>query len=200
MTNNVERKKDKKQKILIAAEKLFVTNGYKKTSIAEVAKEADSSQVTLYKYYPSKIALGRAVVNRLIVDGYEEFGNSLDNPDKTFEEKIQDMIVGGVTMADNISDDFVIFMYGEFSGDTGDTSVMETYNALKQRFWKKLLDKGRAEGVVNPKITDEGAMIFLDMFISYSMNSNPHNYHSAIEIKNNEDNLMHLFFYGIMGH
>jgi len=199
MTNNVERKKDKKQTILQAAEKLFTINGYKKTSIAEVAKEANASQVTLYKYYPSKITLGRAVVIKLIVDGYEEFGTSLDNPEKTFEEKMQDMMVSGVSMSDSISDDFVIFMYGEFSGDTGDTSVMETYNALKRKFWKKLLDKGRAEGLVDPKITDEGAMIFLDMFISYSMNSNPHNYHSAVEIKNNEDNLMHLFFYGIMG-
>lgn len=200
MTNNLKRKKAKKQTILDAALRNFIKNGYKKTSIAQIAKEANSSQVTLYKYFPSKIALARTVVIKLIVDGYGESERALDNSDNTFVEKMENLMHYGTSMSKSINDDFVVFMYDEFSGKNGDTSVMKAYNAYKHGFWKKLLDQGRKEGAVNPQITDEGAMIYLDMFINYAMSANPINAHSAVEIKNHEDDLMQLFFYGIMGH
>lgn len=199
MTNNLKRKKTKKQTILLAAETEFIKNGYKKTSIAQIAKEANSSQVTLYKYFPSKVALARAVVIKLIVDGYQESERALDNSNDTFVEKMENLMHYGSSMSSAINDDFVVFMYDEFSGKNGDTSVMKAYNTYKRGFWKKLLDQGRKEKMVNEQITDEGAMIYLDMFTSYAMSKNPVNAHSAVEIKNHEDDLMQLFFYGIMG-
>jgi len=200
MVNNLKRKSNKKQLILDAATKIFIQEGYKKASIAEIAKEANSSQVTLYKYYPSKVELARAVIIRLIVDGYRESEEFLDVDGATFVDKMEKMMAYGVDMSQSINDDFVVFMYNEFSGQNGSTSVMKTYNDYKHGFWKKLLDQGRAEGAVSPQITDEGAGIYLDMFISYAMNSNPANAHTAVEIKKHEDDLMHLFFYGLMGH
>ena len=199
-TNNLKRKKAKKQAILDAAERNFIKDGYKKTSIAQIAKEANSSQVTLYKYFPSKIFLAREVVIKLIIDGYKGSEEALDNDKANFAQKMENLMNFGTTMSKAINDDFVVFMYDEFSGKNGDTSVMKTYNAYKRGFWKKLLDQGRKEKMVNPQITDEGAMIYLDMFISYAMSENPANAHSAVEIKNHEDDLMQLFFYGIMGH
>lgn len=199
MVNNIKRKKDKKEKILKAAEKIFVSQGYKKTSVAEIAKEAESSQVTLYKYFPSKIALARAVVIKLIVDGYRQSDEYLNDQSQTFTEKMQDMMTYGLNISNAINDDFIVFMYDEFSGKNGDTSVMKEYNRSKRTFWKKLLDQGRAEGAVDPSITDEGAILYLDMLIDHAMNPNFQTKHTAIEIKNHEDDLMHLFFYGIMG-
>lgn len=200
MTNNLKRKKDKKQSILDAATHIFMKEGYKKASVAEIAKEAGSSQVTLYKYFPSKIALARLVVIKLIVDGYQAAEDALDNSTDTFVEKMENLMAYGLKTSDAISDDFVVFIYSEFSGKNGDDSVMKTYNTYKHGFWKKLLDQGRAEGAVDSQITDEGAIIYLDMFVSYAMDANPINAHSAVEIKNHEDDIMHLFFYGIMGH
>ncbi|MFC6176426.1 TetR/AcrR family transcriptional regulator [Companilactobacillus huachuanensis] len=199
MTNNLKRKKDKKQSILDAATQIIMKQGYKKASVAEIAKAAGASQVTLYKYFPSKIFLAKSVVIKLIIEGYQAAEDTLDSSTDTFEEKMENMMSYGLKTTDAISDDFVVFMYGEFSGKNGDDTVKKTYNAYKHGFWKKLLDQGRAEGAVNPQITDEGAIIYLDMFISYAMDSNPVNAHSAVEIKNHEKDLMHLFFYGIMG-
>lgn len=200
MTNNLKRKKDKKQSILDAATQIFMKEGYKKTSVAKIAKEAGASQVTLYKYFPSKIALAREVVIKMIIDGYQASEDALNNSNATFAEGVEALMSYGLTTSNAISDDFVVFMYSEFSGENGDEEVMNTYNEYKHGFWKRLLDKGRAEGAVNPQITDEGAIIYLDMFVSYAMDSNPYNAHSAIEIKNHEEDLIHLFFYGIMGH
>lgn len=199
MTNNLKRKKNKKQAILDAALKILTTQGYKKASVAEIAKEANSSQVTLYKYFPSKIALARAVIIKQIVDGYKASEDALNSSNATFAEKMEMMMSYGLNVSDSISDDFVVFMYDEFSGKNGDDSVKKTYNEYKHGFWKRLLDQGRREGAVSPDITEEGAIIYLDMFVNYAMTPNPVNAHSAVEIKNHEKDLMHLFFYGIMG-
>ncbi|WP_143803294.1 TetR/AcrR family transcriptional regulator, partial [Oenococcus oeni] len=50
-------KKNMHSKILLAAKKIFETSGYKNSSIAQIAKQAKVSQVTLYKYFPSKHTL-----------------------------------------------------------------------------------------------------------------------------------------------
>lgn len=45
---------DKKQLLFNAARKLFLEHGYKKTSIALIAEEADVAVGTFYKYFDSK--------------------------------------------------------------------------------------------------------------------------------------------------
>ncbi|WP_119317128.1 TetR/AcrR family transcriptional regulator [Companilactobacillus formosensis] len=196
MTNNLKRKKDKRQTILDAATKVFLEKGYKKTSIANIAKEAKASQVTLYKYFPSKVALGRAVIIKLIIDGYSEYDKLLDNDAQSFVEKMKVMMSNSSSLADGINDDFVVFLQKEFSGQNGDTSVVKVYNQYKRNFWFKLLDQGRQEGVISDEVTNEGAMIFLDLFINYSMNAKEN---GVVALKNHEKDIIHLFFYGIMG-
>lgn len=199
MTNNLIRKTNKKESILEAAQKVFINVGYKKASITQIAQEAHASQVTLYKYFPSKIELGRAVVIKLIVDGYHAYGASLDNANKTFVEKMQDMMTNGVDLSNSINDDFVIFMYDEFNGKNNSNKVKQQYDSMKHAFWKKLLDQGRAEGVVDKNISDDIALIYLDMFINYSLYSGNKDSTDILKIKNHEDDIMHLFFYGLIG-
>ncbi|GAQ02314.1 hypothetical protein NBRC111452_2157 [Companilactobacillus farciminis] len=196
MTNNLKRKKDKKQTILEAATKVFLEKGYKKASIAYIAKEARSSQVTLYKYFPSKVVLGRAVIIKLIIDGYSEYDKLLDDDSQSFVEKMKVMMSSSSSLADGINDDFVVFLQKEFSSRNGDTSVVKVYNQYKRNFWFKLLDQGRQEGVISDEVTNEGAMIFLDLFINYSMNAKEN---GVVALKNHEKDIIHLFFYGIMG-
>lgn len=196
MTNNLERKKDKKQTILEAATKVFLEKGYKKASIAHIAKEARSSQVTLYKYFPSKVVLGRAVIIKLIIDGYSDYDKLLDDDSQSFVEKMKVMMSSSSSLADGINDDFVVFLQKEFSSRNGDTSVVKVYNQYKRNFWFKLLDQGRREGIISDEVTNEGAMIFLDLFINYSMNAKEN---GVVALKNHEKDIIHLFFYGIMG-
>lgn len=196
MTNNLKRKKDKRQTILDAATKVFLEKGYKKTSIANIAKEAKSSQVTLYKYFPSKVALGREVIIKLIVDGYSEYDKLLDDDSLSFVEKMKTMMNSGSSLAGDINDDFAMFLQREFSSQNGDNSVVKVYNQYKRNFWFKLLNQGRQEGILSDEVTNEGAMIFLDLFINYSMNAGEN---AVVALKNHEKDIIHLFFYGIIG-
>ena len=54
-------KEDLKAKILEAAKKLFVTNGYEATSIRKIAAEIEFSPTTIYLYYKNKTDIAYAL-------------------------------------------------------------------------------------------------------------------------------------------
>ncbi|WP_054659932.1 TetR/AcrR family transcriptional regulator [Secundilactobacillus kimchicus] len=75
------------KKILDVATRRFMHHGVKATSIAEIAKMAGVSQVTLYKHYKNKETLARAAVIKLIDDGYRQDLKILADTTLTFKEK-----------------------------------------------------------------------------------------------------------------
>ncbi len=52
----------KKSAAMTAASELFLTQGYKNTSLQQIAKKADVSTATLFKNFPTKAALLEAIV------------------------------------------------------------------------------------------------------------------------------------------
>src|SRR2546427_8650924 len=54
-----------RERILAAAERRFATFGYRRTGIAEIAREAGVSAGTIYRYFESKEDVFRAVVREL---------------------------------------------------------------------------------------------------------------------------------------
>ncbi len=47
-------KEDREKELLQAALNVFIEKGYKGTTTAEIAKKADISEVTLFRYFKSK--------------------------------------------------------------------------------------------------------------------------------------------------
>ncbi|WP_125771675.1 TetR/AcrR family transcriptional regulator [Companilactobacillus furfuricola] len=199
MNGNEKRKIIKREQILLAAQQLLIAQGYRKTSIAQIAKQAQASQVTLYKYFSSKVELAREVVVKLIVDGYAQYFKKLDDSSMTFMKKVESMTEDSVSMSGEMNNDFFEFMVAEFQGKNGDTRVMDEYQSLKFKFWKTLLDQGRAEHVISDEITDQGALIYLDMYVGYVMSPDGASYKNAREMKKHAKELVHMFFYGILG-
>ncbi|OHD24011.1 MAG: hypothetical protein A2086_06740 [Spirochaetes bacterium GWD1_27_9] len=64
-TKRLEREKERKrQEIIDAAEKLFFLEGFKETSMDEIAKKSEFSKRTVYKYFDSKEELYSAIALR----------------------------------------------------------------------------------------------------------------------------------------
>lgn len=57
-----ELREKKKFAAMMAAQELFLSQGYKNTSLQQVAKRADVSTATLFKNFPTKAALLEAIV------------------------------------------------------------------------------------------------------------------------------------------
>lgn len=55
-------REQKKSAAMTAASELFLTQGYKNTSLQQIARQADVSTATLFKNFPTKAALLEAIV------------------------------------------------------------------------------------------------------------------------------------------
>ncbi len=70
-------KVQRRQKMLDAAETLFVTQGFKATTMEGIAQAADMSKVTLYGYFSDKDAIFAAVADRLATRLVKAVGEAL---------------------------------------------------------------------------------------------------------------------------
>jgi len=73
------RGEQRKAKILSAATKLFLSDGYGETSIDAIVEKSGGSKATLYSYYPTKADLFRAVVDSIVTTQEGPKLRSLDN-------------------------------------------------------------------------------------------------------------------------
>lgn len=71
----------KRAAILIAGRENFMKNGYSRTAVADIARDADVSTATLYKHFSSKEELFITVVREACSDLGNEFSNMGDGAD-----------------------------------------------------------------------------------------------------------------------
>lgn len=200
MATNQQRRKHQRQNILRAATKLFMRDGYKVTHIKAVAAEAGVSQVTLYKYFDSKLALGHQVVLDMITTGYADYQKMVDDHSRSFRELIQLMITTKTGYAVEMSDDFYQFVADDMRGALGNDEAQRLYQAGKEKFWDGVIARGRAAGMISPMLSDEALMMYLDMYVQYFSAPTSHPLiGEAAAYKRYADQLMHLFFYGFIG-
>jgi TetR/AcrR family transcriptional regulator len=83
--NRKKREKDQRiQGILSAAKKVFFSKGYQRTTMDEVAFEAEISKPTIYQYFRTKDELYSA----LMLPFLEEFGAAFEAIEKKLEAKM----------------------------------------------------------------------------------------------------------------
>jgi len=73
------RGQQRKARILAAATRLFLKEGYGDTSIDAIVEKSGGSKATLYSFYPTKADLFRAVVDSIVVSHEGVELKSLDN-------------------------------------------------------------------------------------------------------------------------
>lgn len=201
MATNEERHMKMRERILHAASDLFINRGYKQTSIAAIAEQADISQVTLYKYFDSKVVLAHQVVLKMTMDGYAQYQRMVEDPSIDFRDLVRKMMSTSTDTAKNISNDFYEFVVKDMRGEFGFSETMEAYQEGKARFWGTLIRRGREAGLIRPQISNQALMMYLDMYVQYVQN--PQNgslfAEQPVAMKMLTDELVHLFFYGFIG-
>ena len=81
-------KSERRQMILEAAKKLFMLNGYKSTTMEEIAAKAELSPATIYLYFKNKDAL-YATLNLIDLEYLStQISKAYNNKDLSVEEKI----------------------------------------------------------------------------------------------------------------
>jgi len=90
-------KEDREKQIIEAAKETFTKKGYMGATTIEIAKNANISEVTLFRYFPSKIELFMATIEPIMIDSIENIftieGQTPREQLKTFLENRIEFII-----------------------------------------------------------------------------------------------------------
>lgn len=163
---------DKKLKILQATVAEFSACGYEAANINKIAKNADISIGSLYKYFASKKDLFLYVIQLSSELIEKELRTINEEPFTSVESKIEKVL--RIILRTNREQHNLIRLYLELTSSTSDEMTeqlsfnLETFTAKN---YQKILRDGQATGEVRPDIDPAMAAYHLDnifMALQYS--------------------------------
>lgn len=181
------RKKAKMESILHAAFELFCSRGIKAVSVAEIAKQAKVSQVSIYNFFGNKENLVRESIFCFMNIKMKEYEVLFDS-DLPFMDKFQKMISEKLDV-DHYSEEF--FQIVLWDDPVVQHFIQEYYQTRSLPLMMKFIEQGKAEGFVDPDITNESVLLYLEMFWEVVSKK-------KLSIKSRKE-LGKLFFYGLLG-
>lgn len=156
----------KKKEILKTATLLFATNGFKETSMAEMAKVSGVASATIFYHFNTKDDLFLAVLSSVKDGILEEFSQYFG--EKTFESGL-DMLEGSVSfylyLAGSKAEWFLLLhRYYPYKlaeeNDTCRRHLEDIYNCFVNIF-EKALTQGRADGSIRDLPPRKTALVIL---------------------------------------
>jgi AcrR family transcriptional regulator len=102
----------KYNEILKKGQELFWKYGLKKVSIEEICREARVSKMTFYRYFPDKTSLAKLILNKIFDKGMEDY-KKLMQEDRSFEEKVKNLVLLKYEGTREISSELVRDMYSD---------------------------------------------------------------------------------------
>ncbi|MFE6074821.1 TetR/AcrR family transcriptional regulator [Paenibacillus sp. JNUCC31] len=193
--NGYERRKQKKiEQIYSVSFQLFSKFGFQKVSVNEIAQHAKVSPATIYNYFRTKEQLYSDMLMNWMDKQLEQYENILDS-ELSFPEKTKEIMMMEAKNLKMISDEFQKTPSPEMSGLV---ELMESYTEQKiMQFYMRFVAMGKQEGYIQRDQTVEMITMYFTMYKNelgrYWKASNQE------AVTQNMDQLMDLFFYGLVG-
>ena len=183
------RREAKKKVILQAAMELFSANGVKATNIADIAKKANVSQVSIYNFFENKENLAKLAFLKYMDDKMDQ-SEQLLNTDLPFPVKFEKLILESNEAGQNLSEEF--FQPSIWNDPIIQVFYREHYHERSMQLFLNLTDQGKREGYIDAELSSEAILLYIGMF---------NNILAQPEVKKDvRSDLSKLFFYGILGH
>lgn len=183
-----------KAKIIQTTLEMLKTWDSNKIRIADIAKKANVSQVTIYNYFGNKEALLREVVKKYIEDAFNVFLENMSR-DHTFKEKIEQVIL---QERESSLSSLTPFLMQFVKEDQEIAQFMEKeYNEKILPVFFQLIEEGRRNGEISDKISNEGLFVFINFNMKYT-----NEFYDSIQQTGNMNlinEMLHIFLYGICG-
>ncbi|PGZ93269.1 TetR/AcrR family transcriptional regulator [Bacillus sp. AFS029533] len=162
--------------------------------IANIAKLANVSQVSIYNYYGSKEALLKATIIRLMDHQYEETKQMLSS-DIPFNEKIKELFIRKKNGLDIINlEMFTALMKKdpELQELVLDFTMNKSFKLLIS-----LIDEGRSLGLVRNEVQNKTLLIYIQVLSQAFLNMDQTT-SQYIQQKEVVDEIMNIFLYGLL--
>ncbi|RXJ00243.1 TetR/AcrR family transcriptional regulator [Anaerobacillus alkaliphilus] len=184
------RRELKKRNILEAALALFMKHGIQKVSIAEIAKEAKVSQVTIYNYFESKHNLIHEIFIYYVDRAVDDF-ESVIHADVLFPEKIKRLIFKKKEVANQINEEFYQYLMKEYSEGN---YIEQIYAQRAIPYFNQLLNEGKEKGYIDPNLSNEAILFYIQMMKDYMQKEEV--YQRILPLT---EDITNIFFYGMLG-
>jgi len=154
------RTEKKKEGILKAAFDLILSFGINKMSIAEVAKKAKVSPVSIYNYFGSKEGLVRSAVFHYMEQKIEEYEEILEE-NLPFQEKIKKIVFDNIENVNYLEQDLLKTV---MEHPMIREEIEEFYQTKTIPFFNKLIQEGKRTDSINADISSEAVLLYLQIF------------------------------------
>lgn len=192
--NGYQRRTElKREKVKRAAVELFTAYGLDKVSLAEIAKQAGVSPVTIYNYYGTKDELFAKVVTEMLEEAWEERLRMLRS-DLPFWEKIEKMIFETADFANKVDPEFLRTMM------SSSPEILAMTEEIYKRYLPQMMDffeGGQREGYINKDVSAETFLLYLNL-----LNEARTKIDLSMDKEKNQrliKELTSLLFYGLVG-
>ncbi|WFR58958.1 TetR/AcrR family transcriptional regulator [Anaerocolumna sp. AGMB13025] len=180
MDGYIKRTQDKKNQVLKAAFNLMNQDtGIENLTMDEIAKNANVSKTSVFKYFGSKDNLIYEVF-KIFLDKLGETAKEIMVQNKPFEETLILMSQNKIHYLEKVNRQFYIDLMDFYTkkGDDGLTLIMQQYNKESSGIMLDLFHRGRKEGKVDLKYSDEFLMIYFQALVEGI--SSPHIYQKVL--------------------
>lgn len=165
MNNNMDgfqrRRERKKEIIRQVALELFSNYGIQKVTIADIAKKANVSQVTIYNYFGSKDELLKDVLIQFAHRKYEEY-NEIIESNIPYPDKIEQIVFNKKQLGRTLNKEFIDAF---FLNDPGLKKFIEDlFHKETIPIMKKIIEQGKKEGYISQDISPEAVWFYIDLF------------------------------------
>ena len=194
MNGHERRKEQKKEIIKNTAMELFDKYGVKRVSMDEIAKEAQVSKVTIYKYFQSKEDLFKD----LIISEYENSvteAETIINTEKDFLEKLYQIISLKKSSRSLIGGEYAKTIINS-DNDIGDL-INSNFNKRFKDLFNALFDQGKREHYIDQQIPNEMISLYIEIFKS-GLAANAEKLKGIIHNKEQYEQLIDLYFFGLI--
>ncbi|AGK95815.1 TetR/AcrR family transcriptional regulator [Clostridium pasteurianum] len=196
-----KRREDKKESILDAALELFKEFGYDKVSIAEIAKKASVSQVSIYNFFDSKKNLRDELLKKLVNANLVETLDILESSDSV-KVKIEKLLMSKINFCKSFSMHFLVESVHNNSSESApgyfaiEYIGKDNYKKIEDGF-TKLFEQGKKEGLIDKDISIESILYYTDAIRYYFLN-NPSSFDKLENNPKLAKEFFSLMYYGIM--
>jgi AcrR family transcriptional regulator len=150
--------------ILETARVLFWKYGFKRVSIEEICREAKTSKMTFYKFFPNKLDLAKAVFDSVVDKSVKQFKIYLDEA-KTASELLANMLQMKRDGIHDISKEFIADFY-----TNPELGLKDYINEKTQQVWHEMVGDfklAQERGLFRKDLNIEFFLYFTRKFSDY---------------------------------
>ncbi|MED3561701.1 TetR/AcrR family transcriptional regulator [Bacillus xiapuensis] len=132
---------DRREQILKISLRQFAKNGYHKTKISDIVREAGVAQGTFYWYFKSKEAIALEIIQNgqihfleVVAQGYRQTTGSVQDAIKSSEKLFEDLF----NFAENNKDLIELLLKGVESEDSVYQLINETWVKIEEAFQRNI--------------------------------------------------------------